>query len=107
MTPSPIPGLKDIFDPKVRPAADKFNSLADVLSGLINIFLYIGVFLAFYYLFWGAFAYILAKGDKEGLAKARSKISWALIGLVVIFSAFLIAKFASEIFPPTKGGLPF
>lgn len=98
-----IPGLKDIFDN--RPAA-QFKTLGDFLSGLLNIVFYIAVFLAFYYLVWGALAYLMAQGKKEDLAKARSKITWALIGLMVVFLAFFIAKFGSEIFK-SKGGLPF
>lgn len=84
-----------------------FKDLASFLSPLINIIFYIAVFLAFYFLIWGAFAYLMAQGKKEELAKARARISWALVGLIVISLAFVIAKYASEIFPPTKGGLPF
>ena len=99
-----IPGLKEIFDN--RPAKE-FKTLGDFLSGLLNIAFYIAIFLAFYYLLWGSFQYILASGKKEELQKARSKITWALVGLVVIFSAFFIAKFASQTLPPGNGGLPF
>lgn len=99
-----IPDLKDIF--KDRPAVAKFSTIGDVVSGLLNIFFYIAGFLAFYYLVWGAIAYIMAKGEKEGLAKARERIRWAIIGLLVIFMAYFIATYASEIFLP-KGGLPF
>ena len=43
---------------------------------------------------------------KEELAKARQRISWALVGLVIVFLAYFIAKYAGEIFP-AKGGSPF
>lgn len=83
-------------------------NLGALISGFLNIALYLGAFMSFYWLVWGAFQYILASGKKEELAKARSKITWALIGLVVIFSAFFIAKFAGEIFKDVlTGGLPF
>lgn len=85
-------------------------NLGALISGFLNISLYLGAFMAFFWLIWGTFQYILASGKKEELAKARSKITWALIGLVVIFSAFLIAKFAGYIFVGKgllKGGLPF
>jgi len=77
-----------------------------LLSGGLNIALYIALFIAFYYLVWGAFQYIVASGKKEELAKARARITWALIGLIVVLLAFFIAKFAAEILQP-KGGLPF
>lgn len=99
-----IPGLSDIF--KANPVP-QFKTLGDFLSGLLNIIFYIAIFLAFYFLVWGAFQYMMAQGKKEELGKARSRISWALVGLMVVFLAYLIAKFAFEIFPPTKGGSPF
>ncbi|MBI4035691.1 hypothetical protein HY383_01955 [Candidatus Daviesbacteria bacterium] len=84
-----------------------FNNLASLISGLLNIVFYLAVFFAFYWLVWGAFQYILAQGKKEELGKAKARITWALIGLIVILLAFIITKFAAEIFPPSKGGLPF
>jgi len=48
----------------------EFVDLASFLSPLLNIVFYIAVFLAFYFLVWGAFQYILAGGKKEELAKA-------------------------------------
>lgn len=98
-----IPG----FTSPILNPAPQFTDLASLLSPLLNVVFYVVTFVAFYYLMWGAFQYILAAGKKEELAKARQRINWALIGLIVVFAAYLIAKFASEIFPPSKGGLPF
>lgn len=99
-----IPGLQDIYN--ANPAS-RFKTLGDVLSGLLNIVFYVAIFVAFYFLVWGAFAYIMAQGKKEDLAKARARITWAIIGLMVVLLAFFIARFASEIFPPGVGGKPF
>lgn len=84
-----------------------FQDIGSFITPLLNIVFYAALFLAFFWLAWGAFAYIMAQGKKEDLAKARSRISWALIGLVIILLAFSIAKFVSEFFKPNIGGLPF
>ena len=84
----------------------EFQDLASFISPLLNIVFFIAVFLAFYWLVWGAYAYLFASGEKENLAKARARIRWALIGLIIVFVSFFVAKFASEIFIP-KGGGPF
>ena len=100
-----IPGLKDIFDANPTP---KFNTLGDILSGLLNIAFYVAVFLAFYFLVWGAFNYIMAQGKKEDLAKARDRITWSLIGLMVVLLSYSIAKFAvGALGTNIKGYLPF
>jgi len=83
-----------------------FTDLASFISPLLNIAFFIAVFLAFYFLAWGAYAYIFASGEKENLAKARARIRWAIIGLMVVFVSYLIARYAFEIFRP-KGGGPF
>lgn len=97
--PSPIPAPSGL-----NPA---FVDLGSLLSPLLNIVFYIAAFMAFYWLVWGGFQYIMAQGKKEDLAKARARITWALVGLLVTILAFLIAKFAGEIFPPRPGGVPF
>jgi len=97
--PNPnIPGLGSL--------KSDFKDLASFISPLLNIAFFIAVFLAFYYLVWGAYAYLFASGEKENLAKARARIRWALIGLILVFVSYFVAKFAFEIFTP-KGGGPF
>lgn len=83
-----------------------FVDLASLLSPVLNIIFYIAVFLTFYYLVWGALSYIMAQGQKENLSKARSRITWALVGLMVTLLSYFIAKYAAEIFKPI-GGVPF
>ncbi len=84
-----------------------FVDLAGFISPLLEITFYVAIFLAFYYLIWGAFQYIVASGKKEELAKARQRINWALVGLIVVFLAYFVARFAQEIFKDIlKGELP-
>ncbi|MDD5415436.1 MAG: hypothetical protein PHE48_00345 [Candidatus Daviesbacteria bacterium] len=100
-----LPGTGNIID---SPVQDRFPDLGSVLSGLLNITFYIAVFITFYFFIWGAFAYIVAQGKKEDLAKARNRITWSLIGLIIIFLSYFIARFVAEILKTNiKGGLPF
>lgn len=80
--------------------------LAGFITPLLEIIMFAAAFLTFYFLVWGAMAYIMAQGNKESLAKARARITYAIIGLVVILVAYLIAGYISEVFMP-KGGVPF
>ena len=99
-----IPKLDEIF--KLNPVQN-ITSLGEFLSGLFNIALYLAVFMAFYWLVWGAFQYMTAQGKKEDLNKAKERIKWALAGLIVVFASYFIAKYAGQFFAPGKGGLPF
>lgn len=98
--------LGDILrDPHLGMPSTLFNfgpasTLGTVLSSLFQIAFSLAAFLAFFWFVWGAFQYIFAGGDKEKLGKARSRITWAIIGLVIASTSFLIAQFASAILQP-------
>lgn len=44
----------------------------------------------FIYLLWGGVQWITAGGDKDGIDKARKKIINALVGIIIVFSAYVI-----------------
>lgn len=85
----------------------KFGDLAGFITELLNVAFYMAAFLAFFWFVWGAFNYIMSKEDKEKLARAKERIRWALIGLLVVFMAWFITGFIAQIFGPDKFGLPF
>jgi hypothetical protein len=60
------------------------------LRTLINVMLGIAGVVSFVFLLWGGLQWILAGGDKEGTEKARKKITAALIGLAIVFSAYAL-----------------
>lgn len=99
--------LTDLFSNTAsNPVASKFTDLGSVLSALFQIIFYLAIFLAFAWLAWGAFQYLFAGGKKEELAKARTRITWAIIGLIIILLAFTLTQFGAEILQ-YRGGLPF
>lgn len=61
-----------------------------IISTIINIMLGGAGIIAFIFLLWGGLQWILAGGDKEGTEKARKKITSALIGLAIVFSAYAL-----------------
>lgn len=91
---SPVPNLK-------------ITTVGDLVSGLLEIAIYIAGFMAFFWLIWGSFQYIMASGKKEELQKARSRLTYAIIGLAVVILAYFIMKYAAELLPTQNGGLPF
>lgn len=63
-----------------------------LLPALITLVLVVGVVIFFFMLVIGAIQWISSGGDKNGLEGAKSKITAALIGIVVLFSVFAIIK---------------
>ncbi|OGE17041.1 hypothetical protein A3F00_00485 [Candidatus Daviesbacteria bacterium RIFCSPHIGHO2_12_FULL_37_11] len=98
-------GFQRIDNPPDLKFSGSRANLGAVLTDLFSIVITLAFFLAFFWLVWGAFQYITAGGNKEGLAKARARITWAIIGLILITAAFLVAQFAQQIILP-RGGTP-
>lgn len=90
---SGIQGFK--FDPSFCVGC---GELGTVVSEFLVIIYFIATFLTFFWLIWGAVEYIVAAGDKEKLGRARNRIIWAIVGLFVVFGAFLVAQFGAQIF---------
>lgn len=85
-----IPNFKYGFDTK----------LSTVISDLFLIVFYLAGFLAFFWLVWGAFQYIFAGGDKEKIGRARSRITWAIIGLFIVILAYSLTVLVFQILKP-------
>lgn len=72
--------------PKVGAENATMQSILSVIFGLAGV-------IALIFVAIGGLRLILANGDPSAVAKARGTIVYALIGLVVVISAFLIVSF--------------
>jgi hypothetical protein len=67
------------------------------LNNLLNIIYSLIVFIFLFMLVFSAFQWMTAGGDKEAVAKARSRITNAIIGLVILALAFFITRFIGQL----------
>lgn len=90
--------VSDIFG-KVNPspfigggtlANDASAGFAKLIGTAVSLFILGAGLLLLLYMFWGAFDWINSGGDKEKLAKAQSKITNALIGIVLVFGVLVV-----------------
>lgn len=106
VNPSAI--LAQLPDPVAETASianvsDEFTPLlaytpAMFLRTVLNLMLGIAGVVSFIFLLWGGLQWILAGGDKEGTEKARKKITSALIGLAIVFSAYALLYILRALF---------
>uniref|UniRef100_A0A7C4TP56 Uncharacterized protein n=1 Tax=candidate division WWE3 bacterium TaxID=2053526 RepID=A0A7C4TP56_UNCKA len=66
------------------------ETLADVFALAINIVLGIGIALTIIYLILGGIQYITSKGDQKAAQEARTSLTNAVIGFIVVIGAFTI-----------------
>lgn len=53
---------------------------------------------AFLFFLWSGFEFLTSKGDPKAIAAAKARLTYAVIGLIVIFCSYLITMFVSELF---------
>ncbi len=93
----------------VNPAETAFpaasTTVGSIISQMFIIAIGMAAFLCFIWLVWSAFQYITSGGDKNNLANARKRITFAIVGLFLIILAQVIAQFVQQIIQP-KGVTP-
>ncbi len=75
--------------------APKLSCVWIVLQNVINAALILAGVVAVFLIIWSGFQYVTSNGDKEKVDSARKRLTYAIIGLVFIFSSFMILRFIS------------
>jgi uncharacterized membrane protein HdeD (DUF308 family) len=81
------PGLQDLAG-----SSDPVAFFNKLIPNLITISFILGVFFFIYELIRSSIQWILSQGEKEHVEGARRGIMNAIIGLIVLFSAFAVFK---------------
>ena len=74
------------------------NITSDFFATFFSVLLFIGVFMAFGYLLYSGFRFLISQGDKQSIQNARSGIIHSIIGLIVIFTAFMVVYYIGYFF---------
>ena len=68
-----------------------------LLDNIVGLFFAAGT-IAFVLMFvWGAVQMILSGGDKEAIAKARARITWAIVGTTLMALSYFIFQLLEAI----------
>jgi len=81
------------------------NTVSKVLGNSLTIMLIVAVILTLIYLILGGIQWIQSGGDKQKVAQARSRITYAVIGLIVALVAFFIINVVGYFFKVNILGL--
>ncbi|MBI2034527.1 MAG: hypothetical protein HYT11_02220 [Candidatus Levybacteria bacterium] len=73
------------------------GSLGSIVFGVIVLLFIIAVIVALVFLIWGGLKWIFSGGDKAAVESARNTIIAAIIGLVIVFSAFFLLNLITQI----------
>lgn len=81
------------WGPTCGKTQDPLTSVGTLFSSSVKIFLIVGALIAFIYMLWAGLDWITSEGDKDKLAKARLKMTHAIIGMMILFGIFTIWGF--------------
>jgi hypothetical protein len=85
--------VQSIFGGKITPppgsewGANPVSGISTMIIFGIQTFLLIAAIAAMFFMLWGAFDWVTSSGDPDAIAKARQKITNAVIGLVLVLVA--------------------
>jgi len=85
----------------VEPTGEAANlnfSVSQIVSWAVTAIILIAGLIFFFMLIIGGLRWILSGGDKAGTESARSQITAALVGLVIVFSAWAIVQLVGAVF---------
>ncbi len=84
-----LPGGQTINPPAGIPKGG-ITVTSSVIGNAVTIMLIIAAILSLIFLILGGIRWITSGGDKQKVASARSRITYAIVGLVVAMGAFFI-----------------
>jgi hypothetical protein len=76
--------------------SNKFNSLGDIVNSVLQILFPIALFLLFVYLMWSGIDLIRNLGDTKMVESAKSRITNAVIGIILLGLSYWVAQIATK-----------
>lgn len=75
--------------PNIPSGVDAPSNIVQATMGLL---IAVGIAAALIFMLYGGFLWITSQGDKQKLDRARSAITYSIIGIIVIVLAFVIVQ---------------
>jgi hypothetical protein len=92
-----IPGYDELEGTNGMPDSS-YSTFENFIRWGITVTMIVASLVCLALLIMGGIQWITSSGDKGGLEGARNRIIYALIGLVIIFSSFLIIQVVGNFF---------
>src|SRR5512134_518732 len=80
------------------PASKGFTNISSLVNNAMPILFPIAGILVLIYLIWGGFEYMTAMGDPKKAQSGRTRITQAVIGFFIIFTAYWIVQLVAFLF---------
>lgn len=68
------------------------TGLNTLLSTVVSLFFVFAGLVFVIMVVWGAVDFIISFGEKDAIGKARQKITWAIIGVIILSLVFVLLR---------------
>jgi hypothetical protein len=66
------------------------HALSSIIAAGLDLAVVTAIIICLFVLILGGFNWITSEGDKQKVASARQRLAFAVIGLIIVFTSFLI-----------------
>lgn len=80
------------------------NSFCGLVKNLLQAAIAIGIPIAVLFIVYAGFKFVLARGNPEKLAEARTNFLWTIIGIAIFLGAWLLASVVANTVNQLGGG---
>ncbi len=81
-----------------------YQSFGELVTQILLALLAVGCLAFFFMLLWGGLRYMIARGDEKAVSEARSTLTNAAVGLLLLISALVIIRLIAQVVF-NRGGL--
>lgn len=72
------------------------GKLIDIIQAFIYLFFVFAIILALFVLIYSGWLWLTSAGDKQKIAAIKQRITYALVGLIVVLLSFFIVNFVTK-----------
>ncbi len=72
--------------------------LIDILKASVNYLFIFAIIFALFVIIYSGWLWMTSVGDKQKIASAKQRMTYALVGLIVVFLSFFIINFVTGFF---------
>ena len=76
---------------------DESLTLGQIISSLVPYLFVIAGLLLLLYLIFGGFGLLTSRGDPKAVASAKERITFAVVGFVIVFASYWIVQIVGQI----------
>jgi len=80
------------------PEGMKITSIAGLINTLMPFVLWLASAIVFFVIVWGGYDILMSQGDSGKVESGKTKITSAIVGLILLTLSYVIAKIISSVF---------